>query len=256
VDIRVGQVAGTTDQLGIEIESAPPSPDAAMAGAGSLSPAIAIQPSPGPSLSAPPGPAHEDLIVIDPGHGGNDPGAINPDLGLTEKNLTLTIAKIVQSRLRSLGWRVVMTRDGDYEVGDPNGIDRQELQARCDVANAAGAAAFVSIHINSSVSSAPNGTTTYYWRPADKLFAQEVQSETVAADGIVDSGVKREDFYVIKHTQMPAVLVETAYLSNAHDGTMLQQPAFLDRVAAGIVKGIMDFTGGPKATSPTSGPSP
>ena len=255
-DIRVGQIAGTTNQLGIEIETAPPQPDAAMAGAGTLSAAVAVQSSPGPSGTIAPAPTRGDLIVIDPGHGGNDPGSLNPVLGLTEKNLTLTISKLVQSRLKALGWRVTMTRDGDYEVGDPNGIDRQELQARCDVANAAGATAFVSIHINSSVSTAPNGTTTYYWRPADKSFAQDVQSEAVAADGIVDAGVKREDFYVIKHTQMPAILIETAYLSNAHDGAMLQQPAFLDRVAAGIVRGIMDFTGGPKASPPTPGPSP
>ncbi|HEY7980310.1 MAG TPA: N-acetylmuramoyl-L-alanine amidase [Candidatus Eremiobacteraceae bacterium] len=255
-DIRIGQVAGTTNQLGIEIESAPPSPDAPMAGTGFLSTVVAVQSPPSPVMSAAPVATRGDLIVLDPGHGGNDPGSINADLGLTEKNLTLTIAKIVESRLRSAGWRVVMTRDGDYEVGDPNGIDRQELQARCDVANAAGATAFVSIHINASVSTTPNGTTTYYWRPADKAFAQDVQSETVNADGIVDAGVKREDFYVIKHTQMPAVLVETAYLSNAHDGAMLQQPAFLDRIAAGIVKGIMDFTGGPKAPPPTPGPSP
>jgi N-acetylmuramoyl-L-alanine amidase len=254
-DIRVGQIAGTTDQIGIEIESAPPPPDAAMSGTGLLS-AIAIQPPPGPTVTAAPVPTRRDLIVLDPGHGGNDPGSLNPELGLTEKSLTLTIAKIVQSRLRTLGWRVIMTRDADYEVGDPSGIDRQELQARCDVANSAGASAFVSIHINSSLSSAPNGTTTYYWRPADKAFAQDVQAESVAADGITDAGVKREDFYVIKHTQMPAVLVETAYLSNAHDGAMLQQPAFLDRIAAGIVKGIMDFTGGPKASPPTPGPSP
>ena len=255
-DIQVGQVAGTTNQLGIEIETAPPSPDAAMGGNGFLSATPAVQPTPIHTNWVQPTPKHGDLIVIDPGHGGNDPGSLNTDLGLTEKNLTLTISKLVQSRLRAAGWRVILTRDGDYEVGDPKGIDRQELQARCDIANAAGATAFVSIHINSSVSTAPNGTTTYYWRTADKMFAQYVQAETAAADGIADAGVKREDFYVIKHTQMPAVLVETAYLSNAHDGAMLQQPAFLDRIAAGIVKGIMDFTGGPKASTQTPGPSP
>ena len=254
-DIRVGQVAGTVDQLGIEIETATPAPDAPMAGVGELNAIVVANASPRPAASAQPAPTVGDLVVIDPGHGGNDPGSLNPDLGLTEKNLTLEISKIVQSRLQSLGWRVVMTRDGDYEVGDPNGIDKQELQARDDVANAAGATVLVSIHINSSVSAAPNGTTTYYWQPADKAFAQDVQAETVASDGIADAGVKREDFYVIKHAAMPAVLVETAFLSNAHDGMLLQQPAFLDRIAAGIVKGIMDFTGGPHA-SPTPGPSP
>jgi N-acetylmuramoyl-L-alanine amidase len=255
-DIRVGQVAGTNDQIGIEIETATPAPDAPMAGVGELNATLVANASPRPIASIQPAPASGDLVVIDPGHGGNDPGSLNPDLGLTEKNLTLEISKIVQSRLQSLGWRVVLTRDGDYEVGDPNGVDKQELQARDDVANAAGATVFVSIHINSSVLTAPNGTTTYYWQPADKAFAQDVQAETVASDGIADAGVKREDFYVIKHAAMPAVLVETAFLSNAHDGTLLQQPAFLDRIAAGIVKGIMDFTGGPHAPPPTPGPSP
>ncbi|HLJ84129.1 MAG TPA: N-acetylmuramoyl-L-alanine amidase [Candidatus Eremiobacteraceae bacterium] len=254
-DIRVGQVAGTSNQIGIEIETATPAPDTPMAGVGELNAAVVANASPRPMASIQPAATVGDLVVIDPGHGGNDPGSLNPDLGLTEKNLTLEISKIVQNRLQSLGWRVVMTRDGDYEVGDPNGVDKQELQARDDVANAAGATVFVSIHINSSVSTAPNGTTTYYWQPADKAFAQDVQAETVASDGIADVGVKREDFYVIKHAAMPAVLVETAFLSNAHDGTLLQQPAFLDRIAAGIVKGIMDFTGGPHA-SPTPGPSP
>jgi N-acetylmuramoyl-L-alanine amidase len=255
-DIRVGQVAGTNNQIGIEIETATPAPDAQMAGVGELNATIAVNASPRPIASLQPAPTVGDLVVIDPGHGGNDPGSLNPDLGLTEKNLTLEISKIVQNRLQPLGWRVVLTRDGDYEVGDPNGVDKQELQARDDVANAAGATVLVSIHINSSVSTTPNGTTTYYWQPADKAFAQDVQAETVASDGIADAGVKREDFYVIKHAAMPAVLVETAFLSNAHDGTLLQQPAFIDRIAAGIVKGIMDFTGGPHAQPPTPGPSP
>ncbi len=255
-DIRVGQVSGTTNQIGIEIESAPPAPDAAMAGAGILSAVVAANVSPRPVMSIQPAVTEGNLVAIDPGHGGNDPGSLNTDLGLTEKNLTLTISKIVQSRLQALGWRVILTRDGDYEVGDPNGVDKQELQARDDVANAAGATVLVSIHINASVSSAANGTTTYYWQPADKAFAQDVQAETVAADGIADAGVQREDFYVIKHAVMPSVLVEAAFLSNAHDGTLLQQPAFLDRIAAGIVKGIMDFTGGPHASAPTPGPSP
>ena len=79
--------------------------------------------------------------------------------------------------------------DGDYEVGDPNGNDKQELQARCDVANAAGARLFISVHINSSFSSAPSGLTTYYWRQDDRPFAQDVQSATAVASGEGDAGV-------------------------------------------------------------------
>jgi N-acetylmuramoyl-L-alanine amidase len=60
-------------------------------------------------------------------------------------------------------------------------------------------------------------------------------------------GVRREQFYVINHTDMPAALVETAFLSNPHDAALLQAPSFLDKLANGIAKGIMDYTGGPQA---------
>ncbi|MBV8171977.1 MAG: N-acetylmuramoyl-L-alanine amidase [Candidatus Eremiobacteraeota bacterium] len=241
IDVNIGPVAQSTDQMGIEIEAQPPASDAPKAGVGTV--AWVNNATPPPTRT----PTQRDLVVIDPGHGGNDPGAANSSYGLVESRLTLQIATRLRSDLQRLGWRVVMTRDGDYEVGDPNGDDAQELQARCDVANAAGARVFVSVHINSSVAHGLNGTTTYYWRPADRTFAQAVQNALVAADGIADDGVKRNNFYVIKHTDMPAVLVETAFLSNSSDAAQLTRPAFLDRLAQGIANGIMEFTGGPQA---------
>jgi N-acetylmuramoyl-L-alanine amidase len=227
--------------MGVEIEAQPPAADAPKAGVGTV--AWIVNPTPPPTRT----PTQRDLVVIDPGHGGNDPGAANSGYGLVESKLTMQIALRLRSDLQRQGWRVVMTRDGDYEVGDPNGDDAQELQARCDVANAAGARVFVSVHINSSVAHSLNGTTTYYWRPADRAFAQTVQTALVAADGIADDGIKRNNFYVIKHTDMPAVLVETAFLSNAGDAAELTHPAFLDKLAQGIANGIMEFTGGPQA---------
>ena len=74
-----------------------------------------------------------------------------------------------------------------------------------------------------------------------------MQRSLVVADGITDDGVKRNNFYVIKHTDMPAVLVETAFLSNTHDSELLARPAFLDKLAQGIANGVMEFTGGPQA---------
>jgi N-acetylmuramoyl-L-alanine amidase len=183
--------------------------------------------------------------VIDPGHGGNDPGALNPGMGLTESHLTLTIAKRLKDDLVRAGWRVTLTRDGDYEVGDPGGDDKQELQARCDIANAVGSRLFISVHINSSTSSSPNGITTYFWRPADRGFAQAIQNATAQASGDANVGVHREEFYVIRHTVMPALLVEAAYLSNGHDAALLSQQWFLERVADGIAQGVKDYTGGP-----------
>jgi N-acetylmuramoyl-L-alanine amidase len=241
IDVNIGPVAQSSNQMGIEIERTAPQEDAPRAGIGTIEFAVA-QVTPVPRT-----PTQRDLVVIDPGHGGNDPGAGNAAYGLTESNLTLSISLKLRDDLRRLGWRVVMTRDGDYEVGDPKGDDHQELQARCDVANAAGARVFVSVHVNASVAHSLNGTTTYYWRPADKTFAQTVQSAVVLADGINDAGVKRNNFYVIKNTLMPAVLVETAFLSNSHDAELLARTDFLDKLAQGIANGIMNFTGGPQA---------
>ncbi len=132
-------------------------------------------------------------------------------------------------------------------MGDPNGDDHQELQARCDIANAAGARLFISVHINSSVSSDPSGITTYFWHPDDRSLAQAIQNATVRSSGAGDDGIKRENFYVIHHADMAAVLVENAYLSNPHDAQLLTQQWFLDKLAAGIAQGVKDYTGGAPA---------
>ena len=239
IDVNIGAIAQSNNQMGIEIERTQPPPDAPKAGVGTIA-----WVTPVPSVRTV---TQRDLIVIDPGHGGNDPGAMNQSYGLVESRLTLDISNRLRNDLRRLGWRVVMTRDADYEVGDPNGDDHQELQARCDVANAAGARVFVSVHINSSTASSLNGTTTYYWRSSDRALAAAIQNALVAADGIHGVGVRREQFYVINHTDMPAALVETAFLSNPHDAALLQNSAFLDKLASGIAQGIMDYTGGPQA---------
>ncbi|HEV2038099.1 MAG TPA: N-acetylmuramoyl-L-alanine amidase, partial [Candidatus Eremiobacteraceae bacterium] len=242
VDVVIGAIEGAPNQLGVEIRANAPAADAAASGVGALP--VSSQ-TPHPVVAITPGPPHPNLVIIDPGHGGNDPGAINGQYGLVESHLTLAIAQRLKVNLERAGWRVVLTRDGDYEVGDPAGDDHQELQARCDIANAAGARLFISVHINSSFSSGPSGLTTYFWRPSDRALAQMIQNATVRTSGAGDDGVKRENFYVIHHTVMAAILVENAYLSNAHDATLLSQPGFLDRLAAGIAQGVKDYTGGP-----------
>lgn len=244
VDVVIGAIEGSPNQLGIEIHDTPPPADAPASGVGVL-PAVMQSPQPVGVVTR--GPTHANLIVIDPGHGGNDPGAMNQQYGLIESHLTLAISQRLKNDLERAGWRVILTRDGDYEVGDPNGDDKAELQARCDIANAAGARLFVSVHINSSFSSGPSGITTYYWRPEDRAMAQRIQNAILGASGAGDDGVKRENFYVIHHTFMSAVLVEAAYLSNTHDAALLMQPSFIDRVAAGIAQGVKDAVGGPPA---------
>ena len=198
------------------------------------------------------------LIVIDPGHGGSDPGAENLGMGLIEKNITLNIARRLKTMLQAEGWEVVMTRNSDRDVGYAFDSDKVELQARADVADKRGARLFVSIHVNSYTSSSLQGTTTYYYKPQDLALANSIEH---ALSGLptVDDGVRKANFYVLHHTTMPSVLVETAFLSNPHDARLLQQSWFLQAVAQDIGKGIDAYAGanggGPGAGLPSAQPA-
>ena len=182
------------------------------------------------------------LIVIDPGHGGSDSGAEHN--GLVEKDLTLDIARRLRTLLLARGWQVKMTRDTDVDVFGVDASAHDELQARCDVANQAGARMFVSVHINSFTSSSLNGTTTYYYKGSDLPLAQAIHRRLIDALGTKDDGVRKENFYVIHHSSMPATLIETAFLSNPDDAALLRSSAFLQKVAASIADGIGDYASG------------
>lgn len=208
--------------------------------------------SPGPSATPShlPVPTNPKLIVIDPGHGGSDSGAAHN--GLTEKDLTLDISRRLRAILLARGWQVKMTRDADTDVFQPNDSARDELQARCDIANNAGARFFVSVHINSYTSDALNGTTTYYYKSGDAPFAEAIHRRLAGSAGTADRGLRKEDFYVIRHTDMPSALIETAFLSNAGDAALLHSPAFLQRIAIAIADGIGDYATNAPFVSPSA----
>jgi N-acetylmuramoyl-L-alanine amidase len=224
--------------------------------AGRLSTAIVPLPQPvAPPVDAAPAPAPTDdgwkfgsvatnprLIVIDPGHGGSDTGAMHN--GLVEKDLTLDISKRLRAILIARGWQVKMTRDTDVDVLAPNDSARDELQARDDVANHAGARLFVSVHINSFTSGDLNGTTTYYYKADSYALAQAVHARLSGTLPTSDDGIRKDNFYVIHHASMPAILVETAFLSNSGDAELLRSSAFLQKVAGGIADGIGDYASG------------
>jgi N-acetylmuramoyl-L-alanine amidase len=199
--------------------------------------------SPEPALPASTNP---HLIVLDPGHGGSDVGAQRN--GLTEKDVTLDVARRLRGVLVARGWTVRMTRDTDTDVYAPNDSAHDELQARCDIANKAGARMFLSIHVNSFTSSALNGTTTYYYKGVDLPLARAVHRRLIASLGTKDDGVRKDNFYVIHHTAMPAVLVETAFMSNPGDAALLRSPEFLQRVARAIADGVGDYVTQPQAS--------
>lgn len=199
------------------------------------------------------------LIVIDPGHGGDDVGTQHN--GLTEKILTFDIAQRLRSLLVAGGWTVKMTRDTDVDPvsaenlarmhadGKPNADDRAYLQTRCDVANNAGARLFISIHINSAPVEGAHGSTFYWYKPQDAPFAQALEKSVTAAAGTFDDGTRHENFYVVRHTTMPAVLIETAFVTNPGDVELLRRPSFLQNVAQGIANGVKAYAGVPSSNA-------
>jgi N-acetylmuramoyl-L-alanine amidase len=196
-------------------------------------------------------------IVLDPGHGGDDFGTSHN--GLVEKNLTIDIARRLRILLTASGWNVRMTRDSDIDPvsqanlaamhadGKPNPDDRAYLQTRCDTANSINARLFISIHVNYSDSPGVNGTTFYWYKPEDQLLATTLEKAVIPVAGTSDVGPRHENFYVIRHTTMPAVLIETAFISNPHDAALLRTPEFLQNMAQGIANGVKAYAGIPPA---------
>jgi len=171
-------------------------------------------------------------IVIDPGHGGNDPGAIAPS-GVREADLTLPIAEKLAALLRAAGAEVYLTRS--TRSGNP------DKYARPGLANNLGAEAMVSIHLNANVRSSVAGTETYYYHSSSRKLAELVQARLLDALGRPDGGVRWADFVVVREAKMPCCLVEALYLTNATDLGLVMQPGTLDAIAAAIFQGLEDF---------------
>lgn len=184
-------------------------------------------------------PTNPRLIVIDPGHGGNDPGSVYH--GQEEKTFTLDIARRLRDVLVARGWQVRMTRETDTAVDPDARTDHDELQARDDVANDNGARIFISIHVNWYSEPEPSGPTTYYSKPEDVPLARDVENAVAHATGMLDRGIVKSRLYVTLHARMPAVLIETAFITNPHDLVDLESPQWRERVAEAIADGLEQY---------------
>ena len=122
----------------------------------------------------------------------------------------------------------------------PDDSAHDELQARVDVANNAGARLFVSIHVNAFINSGPYGTTFYISKPDDVALATP-SKRTLESDGTKDDGVIKSHIYVTYHTRMPAVLIETAFLTNPSDYALLASAAWRQEIAQEIADGIAQY---------------
>jgi len=177
------------------------------------------------------------IIVVDPGHGGSNPGAVGSLTGLLEKALTLDVSLRVADRLRQGGATVVMTRYDDYAVS---------LAERVAIAEAARAHAFVSIHANAHPSRDISGTETYFSQnqvnsTESFYLASHLQNELLKSLERSDRGVKHANFHVIRETTMPAALVELAFISNHQEEALLGTDSFRESSAQAIVRALERF---------------
>lgn len=172
------------------------------------------------------------VVVIDPGHGGKDPGAIGIR-GLQEKNVILPISKKIAALLEQQGIQVVMTRDSDYFV---------DLGPRPVIADRANAKVFVSIHANSMPANRSdiNGLETYYYDTGQRL-ARTIHNSILGSIDVRDRGVRKARFYVLRKSTMPSVLVEVGFVTGAIDSPRLGTTAYQNQMAEAIARGILQY---------------
>lgn len=184
------------------------------------------------------------LIVIDAGHGGYDDGAAGLS-GTKEKDVTLSISLKLSSLLKDAGYSILLTRKDDTYVS---------LDERSAAANNAKADIFVSIHCNSSENHTGYGTEIltepdrlnplYENQENSRTLAALAQKELAEALGLKDRGIKEQDLSVCRKTNAPAILIETAFIDNNEEEKLLADPAFQDRVAEAVKRGIDAYFSG------------
>ncbi|MGZ7147910.1 N-acetylmuramoyl-L-alanine amidase [Bacillus sp. BC08] len=193
-------------------------------------------------------PLVEQMIIIDPGHGGTDPGKATQ--GLHESDIVLDTSKRLQSLIeKQTPFRVMLTRETDIRLGEKQGED---LKNRVDFAKEHNGDIFVSIHANASQKHDGHGTETFYYKGSEKkelterekdsyMLADKIQKRLVKALDTRDRGVKPEDFYVLRENEMPAVLTELAFLDNSADYEKLASESGRQIAAEAIFAGILDY---------------
>lgn len=174
------------------------------------------------------------VIFVDAGHGGNDPGAVAN--GIQEKDVVLPISIKLGQTLQSMGYTVYYTRTNDVEI---------DLEPRVAAAERINADVFVSVHANSLApgNSGISGVETYHSRNSTvgRELASYVHSQVIAGTGASDRSVRGAGFYVIARTSMPAILVETGFVTNPTEARNLNSPDYQKRMADAIARGIDQF---------------
>lgn len=225
--IRIGELnQPRSEVLALQLQNSRP-------GAGNPPGSISIPPPQNPSPQPfPTVPKGKIVVVVDPGHGGPDPGAIGIG-GLQEKGIVLDIGQQVASLLEQQGVQAVLTRSNDIDL---------DLEPRVQLAERINATVFVSIHANAISLSRPDisGLETYYFSSGDQL-ARTIHNSILQGTGAKDRGVRQARFYVLRKTSMPAVLIEVGFVTGQDDAAKLSTSAYRRRMAEAIVRGILQY---------------
>ncbi len=198
------------------------------------------------------------LVMLDPGHGGQDPGASDQRRDLIEKDITLELAQRVSVILQKYNVDVRLTRNKDQNT---------DLDQRCLMANRCGADLFVSIHLNAAAKADSTGLQTHILPPAgcpitessfvgsrdrvvfpgnrhdeaNMVLGYYLQKSLLKYGRLEDRGVRRSRFYVIRNVNCPAALVECGFISSRNDRTKIMTSAYRDNISRGIAEGILTY---------------
>jgi N-acetylmuramoyl-L-alanine amidase len=167
-------------------------------------------------------------VVIDAGHGGHDRGGI-PGQRVSEKDMTLDVARRLRSVLAASGYRVVMTRDSDVFV---------PLGTRITIANSYRNAIFVSIHFNSATRRGADGIETYFYSRDSLALASAIHHYVAGGAPSPNRGVRRRGYYVLRRANVPAVLVECGFLTNPTEAAYAQNASYRQKLAEEIAAGV------------------
>ncbi|MEB3057232.1 N-acetylmuramoyl-L-alanine amidase [Bacillus pseudomycoides] len=172
------------------------------------------------------------VIVIDPGHGGNDPGSIGPK-GTKEKDITLKTAKSIQKKLEEKGMTVILTREDDTFVPLKNRVATSQNKS---------ADLFLSIHYDGFTTNDVKGVTTYYYKGLkEQALAETIHEHLFKHIQAKNRGVKSGDYYVLRENQKPSILLELGYITNPEDEERMNSQQFQADVASGIVNGVIEY---------------
>ena len=167
-------------------------------------------------------------VVIDAGHGGYDRGGI-PGQSVSEKDMTLDVARRLKGILEANGYRVVMTRDSDVFV---------PLGTRTAIANSYRNAIFVSVHFNSATRRGASGIETYFYSRDSLALASAIHHYVAGGAPSENRGVRRRGYFVLRRTNMPAVLVECGFLTNPTEASYAQNASYRQKLAEAIAAGV------------------